>query len=50
MIISAMLKNDADGVAVVEAHVDPELFRLRLGKVRFLALTFPRELSDGGRP
>jgi len=32
MIIDAMRKNQADGVAVMEAHEDPEIFRLRLGK------------------
>lgn len=26
-----MLKNEADGVAYLEAHEDPEVFRLRLG-------------------
>ena len=30
--VDAMRKNDADGVAVCEAHEDPEIFRLRLGK------------------
>ena len=32
MIIDAMRKNQADGVAVLECHEDPEIFRLRLGK------------------
>lgn len=32
MIYDAMSKNSADGVAVVEAHPDMEVFRLRLGK------------------
>ena len=27
-----MLENDAEGVAVCEAHEDPEVFRMRLGK------------------
>ena len=31
-LVDAMRKNDADGVAVCEAHEDPEIFRLRLGK------------------
>ncbi|KAH8918061.1 hypothetical protein BT69DRAFT_1338535 [Atractiella rhizophila] len=32
LLIDAMRKNQADGVAVCEAHEDPEVFRLRLGK------------------
>jgi hypothetical protein len=32
MIIDAMNKIEADGVSIVEAHPDLEVFRLRLGK------------------
>ena len=32
MIYDAMTKISADGVSVVEAHPDMEVFRLRLGK------------------
>ncbi|UNI17633.1 hypothetical protein JDV02_003961 [Purpureocillium takamizusanense] len=32
MIIEAMRKNDGDGIAMFEAHSDPEIFRIRLGK------------------
>ncbi|OAQ71758.1 ATPase domain-containingprotein [Purpureocillium lilacinum] len=32
MIIEAMRKNNGDGVAMFEAHSDPEIFRIRLGK------------------
>ena len=32
LLVEAMLKNDADGVAMMEGHEDPEVFRLRLGK------------------
>ncbi|KAI5480606.1 hypothetical protein MNV49_000302 [Pseudohyphozyma bogoriensis] len=32
LLVEAMLANDADGVAMVEAHEDPEVFRLRFGK------------------
>ncbi|KAM0752357.1 hypothetical protein T439DRAFT_324435, partial [Meredithblackwellia eburnea MCA 4105] len=32
LIVEAMLRNDAEGCAMVEAHEDPEVFRLRLGK------------------
>lgn len=33
MILDAMRKIDADGIAICEAHEDLEVFRLRLGKV-----------------
>jgi len=32
MIIDAMAKIDGEGVAMFEAHADPEIFRVRLGK------------------
>ncbi|KAL8279590.1 hypothetical protein RQP46_007903 [Phenoliferia psychrophenolica] len=32
LVVEALLKNGADGAAMVEAHEDPEVFRLRLGK------------------
>ncbi|BGP21382.1 hypothetical protein JCM10295v2_000257 [Rhodotorula toruloides] len=32
MLLSAMLENEADGCAMLEAHEDPEVVRLRLGK------------------
>ncbi|KAJ3506759.1 hypothetical protein NM208_g16038 [Fusarium decemcellulare] len=32
MLIDAMRKNNGDGVAMFEAHADPEIFRIRLGK------------------
>jgi hypothetical protein len=32
MLIDAMAKIDAEGVAMFEAHADPEIFRIRLGK------------------
>ncbi|GAA5858845.1 hypothetical protein JCM8547_005010 [Rhodosporidiobolus lusitaniae] len=32
MLMEAMVKNAADGCAMFEAHEDPEVFRLRLGK------------------
>jgi hypothetical protein len=32
MIVEAMAKNEADGVAMCEAHEHPEVFRLRIGK------------------
>lgn len=32
MLIEAMKKIDGDGVAMFEAHADPEIFRIRLGK------------------
>jgi hypothetical protein len=32
MVIQAMVDNEADGCAFVEAHQDAEVFRLRLGK------------------
>ncbi|KAF2139559.1 uncharacterized protein K452DRAFT_328013 [Aplosporella prunicola CBS 121167] len=32
MIIEAMSKNNGEGVAMFEAHSDPEIFRIRLGK------------------
>ncbi|KAF4539773.1 ATPAse domain prokaryote protein [Lasiodiplodia theobromae] len=32
MLIEAMSKIDGDGVAMFEAHADPEIFRIRLGK------------------
>ncbi|GAA5909284.1 hypothetical protein JCM6882_003788 [Rhodosporidiobolus microsporus] len=32
MLMDAMIKNAADGCAMLEAHEDPEVFRLRLGK------------------
>lgn len=32
MLIDAMLKIDGEGVAMLEAHADPEIFRIRLGK------------------
>ncbi|GAA6002799.1 hypothetical protein JCM10207_007688 [Rhodosporidiobolus poonsookiae] len=32
MLMDAMIKNSADGCAMLEAHEDPEVFRLRLGK------------------
>ncbi|KAI9736603.1 MAG: hypothetical protein M1834_000807 [Cirrosporium novae-zelandiae] len=32
MILDAMQKNDGEGVAMMEAHADPEIFRIRLGK------------------
>lgn len=34
MILDAMRRVEADGVAICEAHEDLEVFRLRLGKVR----------------
>lgn len=33
MILDAMRRVDADGIAICEAHEDLEVFRLRLGKV-----------------
>ena len=33
MIVDAMRRVDADGIAICEAHEDLEVFRLRLGKV-----------------
>jgi hypothetical protein len=32
MLIDAMAKIDGEGVAMFEAHADPEIFRIRLGK------------------
>lgn len=32
MLLHAMLENQADGCAMLEAHEDPEVVRLRLGK------------------
>ncbi|RMD42375.1 hypothetical protein DV735_g2750, partial [Chaetothyriales sp. CBS 134920] len=32
MILEAMRKIDGEGVAMLEAHADPEIFRIRLGK------------------
>ncbi|KAK5995491.1 hypothetical protein PT974_03899 [Cladobotryum mycophilum] len=32
MLIEAMRKTDGDGVAMFEAHADPEIIRIRLGK------------------
>ncbi|KAI9692524.1 MAG: hypothetical protein M1822_006755 [Bathelium mastoideum] len=32
MLIDAMAKIDGEGVAMLEAHADPEIFRVRLGK------------------
>ncbi|KAK4554954.1 hypothetical protein LTR86_008102 [Recurvomyces mirabilis] len=32
MLIDAMAKIDGEGVAMLEAHADPEIFRIRLGK------------------
>ncbi|GAA5972700.1 hypothetical protein JCM11641_002981 [Rhodosporidiobolus odoratus] len=32
MLMDAMINNAADGCAMLEAHEDPEVFRLRLGK------------------
>ncbi|GAA6040357.1 hypothetical protein JCM8097_007573 [Rhodosporidiobolus ruineniae] len=32
MLMDAMIKNQADGCAMLEAHEDPEVVRLRLGK------------------
>lgn len=32
MLLSAMVDNQADGCAMLEAHEDPEVVRLRLGK------------------
>ncbi|BGP12438.1 hypothetical protein JCM10213_006996 [Rhodosporidiobolus nylandii] len=32
MLMDAMIKNSADGCSMLEAHEDPEVFRLRLGK------------------
>ena len=32
LLVEAMLKNDADGVAMMESHESAEVFRLRLGK------------------
>lgn len=32
MLIDAIARNEADGVAVVETHPDSEIFRVRLGK------------------
>ena len=32
MILDAMAKIDGEGVAFLEAHADPEIFRIRLGK------------------
>lgn len=43
MLVDAMRKNDADGVASFEAHEDPEVLRLRLGK----CLNY--EYSEGAR-
>ena len=53
MLLDAMIANEADGCAMLEAHEDPEVVRLRLGKaidfeyneVRY-TLTEPR-LSRG---
>ena len=32
MLLDAMIANEADGCAMLEAHEDPEVVRLRLGK------------------
>lgn len=32
MLLHAMVDNEADGCAMLEAHEDPEVVRLRLGK------------------
>ncbi|GAA6059373.1 hypothetical protein JCM10212_003271 [Sporobolomyces blumeae] len=32
MVLEAMINNSADGIAMMEAHEDAEVFRLRLGK------------------
>ena len=48
MLLHAMLENQADGCAMLEAHEDPEVVRLRLGKALDFEYNEVRETEQDG--